>query len=182
MEIDMIADRDFIVNFFNDFIKENNLIYFDVMNYKKRGLTFGSKICQNDYLNKVMGIYIGKEQNFREKFEVLNVRKYVREDLDDFIYVLNMWDLSGYRKIYKTVMICSPTRSESVKSMVKLLKNQLKTECNSGMEVVDSKYSDYNKMLKKYYWPDEVLSYQDRLYDPQAIQIVPICNEKDKGF
>ena len=48
------------------------------------------------------------------------------------------------------------------------------------MEVADAQYVGYNKSLQKFYWPEEVLSYKEKLYYPIAVQVVPIIKDSQK--
>ncbi|MGY3187378.1 hypothetical protein [Lysinibacillus sp. TE18511] len=178
MELDIIARRSFIVHLINDFLSKNDLIFFEDINYHKEGLKFGELLSENDYLNKDMAIEIGTKENFDKKIRSLNTRPYI-EDKDDFIYILNSHDKDDL-KVSETSFIWQPSKSESVKQIGKLLKKHISSHCNIGMEVVDAQDVGYNKRLQKFYWPEEVLSYSEKLFYPIAVQVVPIIKDSQK--
>lgn len=184
MELDIIAKRSFIVHLVNDFLSKNDLIFFEDINYHKEGLKFGGLLNENDYLNKDMAISIGTKENFDKKIRSLNSRPYV-EDKHDFIYILNLYEKNNVyekndEKVNHTSFIWNPSKSESAKLIGKLLKKHISSHCNIGMKVVDAQEVGYNKRLQKFYWPEEVLSYNEKLFYPIAVQVVPIIKDSQK--
>jgi len=172
MELILVANREYIVRFVNDFLLKNSLIYFDDSNFRKNGVKFG-KCLDKEYLNlnRDFLIYIGSEDIFCEKIKNSKNIPGIK-DKYDFIYLMNL-RTKNELKITETSFIWAPTRSESAKKTGKMIKKEIVSNCNVGMEVVDAENSGYNKYLKKFYWPEEVLEYNELLYSPVNVQIVP---------
>jgi len=178
MELDVVANRKFVVTFINDFLLIDDFVYFDDSNYRDDGIRYGEQLGE-EYLdiNKDFLIHIGEKEDFYNKIKHLKSAAY-KEDKYDFIYLINMRS-KGEFKVTETHFIWTPTKSDSAKKIGKMLKKEIQNVCNVGMEVVDNKYSGYNKYLQKFYWPAEVITYKDFLCSPVNVQIMPILDKMD---
>ena len=90
MEINIIANRNCIIKFVNDFLTSNHLIFFDCSNYEKEGFIWGDILDIKDFINRDILINIGSKADFEQKIKLLSHRPCV-EDKRDFIYMTNFW-------------------------------------------------------------------------------------------
>jgi len=170
MEINIVASRNYIIDFVNDFINHNNLIFFNDKNYEKKGIVFGNKISLEDFYDKDILISIGTKEDFDFKIKSLHHRPLVDEK-NDFIYMTNFW-FKNEVKIVNTAFIWYPNRSLNAKLYGNLLQKKIKKSLNCGMQTEDSRYVTFNKTFGKYYSPNEVSNYLEKLYNNGGV--VPI--------
>ena len=90
MEINIIANRNCIVNFVNDFLASNQLIYFDCSNYENKGIIWGNVLNIKDFADRDILINIGSKFDFEQKIKILSHRP-LTEDKKYFIYMNNFW-------------------------------------------------------------------------------------------
>ena len=162
MEINIIANRNCIIKFVNDFLTSNHLIFFDCSNYEKEGFIWGDILDTKDFINRDILINIGSKADFEQKIKLLSHRPCV-EDKRDFIYMTNFWYKKEI-KITDTSFIWNPQQSLHAKCNGIALKKRIRESFNQGMETSDNRYNNYNKIFHKYYWSNEVNNYLDKLY------------------
>jgi hypothetical protein len=171
MEINIVASRKYIINFINDFINRNSLLFFNDKNYEREGIIWGYKISSEDFYDKDILINIGSKEDFESKIKPLKNRPLV-DDKNDFIYLTNFW-FKNEIKITNTSFIWYPNRSINAKLNGNLLQKSIKGNLNYGMQTQDSRYTMFNKTFSKYYFPNEVDNYLEKLFNNGGV--VPIC-------
>lgn len=162
MEINIVAHRDNIIAFINDFLNHNDLIFFNDKNYEEEGIIFGDKINQYDFIGKDVLINIGSKKDFELKIKELHHRPLISDKVD-FIYVTNFW-IQNEIKIVNTSFIWTPNHSLNAKRHGDALKKSVKKCFNCGMQTRDNRYTAYNEMFRKYYWSNEIFDSIDKLY------------------
>lgn len=176
MEINIIANRNCIINFVNGFLTSNHLIFFDCSNYEKEGFIWGNILDIKDFVDRDILINIGSKDDFEQKIKPLSHRPCV-EDKRDFIYMANFWYKKEI-KITETSFIWNPQQSFHAKCNGIALKKRIKENFNQGMETADDRYNDYNKIFHKYYWINEVNDYLSKLYyNGGVIPIQPLSTK-----
>ena len=175
MEINVVASRQYIIDFINDFTGRNNLIFFNGNNYEKQGIAFGYKISSEVFFDKDILISIGSKEDYDLKIKPLHNRPLV-DDQNDFIYMTNFW-FKNEIKITNTSFIWYPNRSTNAKLYGNLLQKTIKKNLNYGMQTEDSRYTMFNKTFSKYYYPNEVNGYLEKLYhNGGVVPIRPLLN------
>jgi hypothetical protein len=176
MEINIIANRNCIVNFVNDFLASNQLIYFDCSNYENKGIIWGNVLDIKDFTDRDILINIGSKFDFEQKIKILSHRP-LTEDKKDFIYMTNFW-YPNEIKITDTSFIWNPQQSTHAKYNGIALKKIIRESFNQGMKTSDDRYNEFNKIFHKYYWSNEVDNYLDKLYySGGIIPIQPISTK-----
>lgn len=163
MEINVVASRNYIVNFVNDYLQNNDLIFFNDKNFETNGIVSSNEINLKDFNEKDILINIGTKKDFDLKIKNL-VHRPTIDDKDDFIYMTNFW-FKNEAKITNTSFIWRPNRSLNAKHYGSSLAKKIKYNLNYGMQTEDSRYTMFNKVFAKYYWPNEVTSYLEKLYN-----------------
>ena len=69
MEINIIANRNCIIKFVNDFLTSNHLIFFHCSNYEKEGFIWGDILDIKDFINRDILINIGSKADFEQKIK-----------------------------------------------------------------------------------------------------------------
>ena len=162
MEINIVASRKYIIDFVNDFIHRNNLMFFSDKNHETESVFFGDKINSEDFCGKDILINIGSREDFNSKIKPLPHRPSA-EDKDDFIYLTNFW-YKNEIKITNTSFIWCPNRSTNAKLFGNLLRKTIKKSLHFGMQTEDNRYTMFNGTFGKYYYPYEVNGYLEKLY------------------
>lgn len=176
MEINIIANRNCIVNFVNNFLASNQLIYFDCSNYENKGIIWGNILDIKDFADRDILINIGSKFDFEQKIKILSHRP-LTEDKKDFIYMTNFW-YPNEIKITDTSFIWNPQQSPHAKYNGIALKKIIRESFNQGMKTSDDRYNEFNKIFHKYYWSNEVDNYLDKLYySGGIIPIQPISTK-----
>jgi hypothetical protein len=174
MEINLVASRKYIIDFINDFVSCNNLIFFSDKNYERNGFFSGNKISSEDFYDKDILINIGSKEDFDLKIKPLHHHPLV-DDKNDFIYITNFW-FKNEIKITNTSFAWYPTRSTNAKLYGNLLTKNIKENLNCGMQTEDSRYTMFNKTFNKYYFPNEVYSYLEKLYNNGGVIPIHPCS------
>lgn len=170
MELNIVASRKCIIEFVNNFLENNNLVFFNDKNFEKSGIVVSSSISMLDFVDSNILINIGTKEDYEAKIKLLNHRPLV-DDKNDFIYMTNFWTKNEV-KITNTSFLWYPNRSPNAKHYGSILQKEIKKHYNYGMHTEDSRYTLLNKTFAKYYWSDEVKNYLDKLYNNGGV--VPI--------
>lgn len=62
MEINVVASRNYIVNFVNDYLQNNDLIFFNDKNFETNGIVLSNEINLKDFNEKDILINIGTKK------------------------------------------------------------------------------------------------------------------------
>jgi len=169
MEINIVASREYIIDFVNDFMHQNNLIFFSDEGHGVRRELFGKKIYFWDFRGEDILINIGSSEDFNSKIKPLQHRPFA-DDKDDFIQLTSLW-IRDETDIINTSFIWYPSRSANAKLHGSLLRKMIKKSLHFGMQTVDIRYHPmFRKTLRKYYYPLEVSGYLEILFERQKLR------------
>jgi hypothetical protein len=138
-------------------MENNNLIFFN----KDTRLDYGKTIDFNTYQTGPLHIAIGRELSYYEKIKPVLARTIYREDLFDFISIVQM---DYPNKITGALILGEPARSSIVKVIFTQLKKHIKLHYKTGVISAEDGFEVYDKPFSKYYWSKDIIG-KENVYD-----------------
>lgn len=62
MEINTVASRNYIINFVNDYLQNNDLIFFNDKNFETNGIVSSNEINPKDFNEKIFLLISGQKR------------------------------------------------------------------------------------------------------------------------